>query len=300
MTTHRWSAGIIVASALLATVWLARNERTPAWARPAIAIVLVVAAFLVVRVTDAWRRHAAWFSVGAVVLALIGSGFLRERTEHDVGQGGGDTIARLDVWWPLLALAVVVAVLVLVVARARPAVVPLATLALGVIIVTLLTRDVVTGHWISGRPVRRRGHVVRRPPEATDPWAHAAVEEADAVVASSNWRGGSSGSVPRRPSCVGAAAPRPTRSVTRGSAGSSPVVSPTQCRRATWWLARRGETVATHRADATRDRVVRRRRGERRRRRSRARTCCRRGSATRGNVAPAHGAGRATPRGSRC
>jgi hypothetical protein len=184
MTTRRSLAAIItVAWALLTTIWLARNERTPTWARPAIAIVLATAVILLVAVTGGWRQRAVWLSVAIVALVLVASGLTRSRSQHYVGEGAGETVARLDVWWPLLALAVAVVVVALVVARARLAVVPLATLALGLIIVTLLARDVVTGQWISGRPVRRRGRVLRRAPAAIDAWANAAVEEADAVVA---------------------------------------------------------------------------------------------------------------------
>jgi hypothetical protein len=58
-------------------------------------------------------------------------------------------VARLDIWPAVAAVALAGALVALAFARARPAVVPLAALAIGTIIVTLLTRDVVIGRWIA-------------------------------------------------------------------------------------------------------------------------------------------------------
>jgi hypothetical protein len=150
VTTPRWSI-VFVLGALFAVVRVARLERQPGWSGLVIAIVVAGAVVVVMAATSGWRDGAAWFGVVAVALAVIGSGLTRRRGAHEAGQGAGDVVARLDIWPAVVAAALIGGLVALAFARARPPVVPLATLAIGTIVVTFLARDVVTGHWIAAR-----------------------------------------------------------------------------------------------------------------------------------------------------
>ena len=132
----------------------------------------------------------------------MGSGLTRPRREvSSGGRGSGEIFGRLDIWWPVLLAGIVIGLVAVLVAHerrhnardhAQSAALSVLTLSLGTAVVVVLMRDIVIGHWIEGRPVRRRGRLVlpkargESASVARDTWLAAADHETAAVAAFTN------------------------------------------------------------------------------------------------------------------
>ncbi len=204
----RFGLPAAAAAAVGVAVWIAGvdQERTwsgyhlPRWCAPVFALATAGAVVAIATLTRTRRAgHLRLAALGVVVVAL-GSGIGRARVEVHLGAGGGDLVARLDARWVVVALGLVLAVGSAVHARrahlgGTATILSssyLAAVALGYAVVTVAMRDVVTGTWISGRPLRSRVHrAAREGAETKDPWAGAlwraaAADEAEAVLAFSD------------------------------------------------------------------------------------------------------------------
>jgi hypothetical protein len=203
------SRGLLIAAgaavtlcALAVMAGLSRVERSPGWSGPAAGITFAVAVVILLKLTSATNSIGSWLAVSGGALVLLGSGLTRSRREvSSRGRGSGAIFGRLDTWWPVLVAGIVIGLLALLVAssrghnaidRAQSATLAVVTLSLGTVVVVLLVRDVVVGHWIEGRPVRRRGRLVLPPARqrsdspARDAWLAAADHERAAIAAFTN------------------------------------------------------------------------------------------------------------------
>jgi hypothetical protein len=204
----RFGLPAAAAAAVGVAVWIAGvdQERTwsgyhlPRWCAPVFALATAGAVVAIATLTRTRRAgHLRLAALGVVVVAL-GSGIGRARVEVHLGAGGGDLVARLDARWVVVALGLVLAVGSAVHARrahlgGTATILSssyLAAVALGYAVVTVAMRDVVTGTWISGRPLRSRVHrAAREGVDTKDPcagalWRAAAADEAEAVLAFSD------------------------------------------------------------------------------------------------------------------
>lgn len=196
-------AAIVVVAlvALLFVTWMASYTLTPERAVPWIAAVLVLAVGGIVACSRTWSAGPTWLGAVGLALVAVGSGLGRPGDDvyRGIQEGRGDVVARLDTWWPVVVVglaslvAAVVWVVVTYVHRSQQAAVAsLVVLALGVMLIALVNREVVTAEWVEGRPIRRRRRVPARP-DLSDAgaggsgvgalWLSAAADEAAAVVA---------------------------------------------------------------------------------------------------------------------
>lgn len=195
------------AAAVGVAVWIAgidqqrwRGDPLPIWTAPVSALATAGAVVAIAALTRTRRNGHVRVAALGVLLVGLGSGIGRARVEVHLGAGGGDLVERLDTRWVVMALGLALALGSAVRTRRAPvrrtatilSTSYLAAVAVGYAVVTVAMRDVVTGTWISGRPLRSRGHrAAREGANTKDPcagalWRAAAADEAEAVLAFSD------------------------------------------------------------------------------------------------------------------
>lgn len=190
---------------LVVTTWIARHFGSPGWTGVVMVAVLVVAIGGIVVASGTGSEGWTWLGTVGLAVVALGSGLGRPGDDEVFlgnDQGGGDVVARLDTWWPVVAIGLVLLLAALGWMSVRviggrfeqgAALGSLLGLALGVVALAVVTREVVVGQWVEGRPIRRRRRVPERPnpslPGGADGsgvealWLSAAADEAAAVVA---------------------------------------------------------------------------------------------------------------------
>ena len=193
------AVGVVMLLVLVLAARFSTFNRSPGWVGPVVAVMYAATMLLTLVLTRGIHSVVAWIAVVGGAMALFGSGLTRGRLElPSRGRVSGEIIGRLQTSWPLLLAGVVVAFGAIVFAHLRrrnagdagwASALALLSLAAGTVVVVLLMRDMVVGHWIEGRPVRRRGRLVLPPRRASsgapeqDSWLAAADHEAAAVTA---------------------------------------------------------------------------------------------------------------------
>jgi len=197
----RVGLGVTSLFAFAFTGWVAGFDSVPLWVRGTFTLVAVIAFAAILLLTRFWSDRRALLGALGFALVAIGSGFGRPRIERYTGTGSGDVIGRLDAWLPLVVvgLALPFAALIWALATTKnhrstvwSAPGALFAASLGYIAVGFLVRDLVTGSWIAGRPIRRGPSTPKRQTHTNDGvttghlWSESAIDEAAAVIAFSD------------------------------------------------------------------------------------------------------------------
>lgn len=154
-----------VTASLLVVVLLAAARPEPGGAAVATSgLVLVAGVAALVALTGTSADRAVWLATTGLVCVIAGSGIGRTREEVFQGGGardghGGDVVAQLDTWWPLVGLgaALVTGAVVWVLARqalddrSHPGLATgsLAVLAAGTVGITVALAELVVGEWLA-------------------------------------------------------------------------------------------------------------------------------------------------------
>ncbi len=181
---------VTVGFAVAGAFWISLASNYSGWTGLFTAALVVIACALLFFVSQSLRSPSSWLATCALAAAALGTGLGRD---HElVNEPGGTITSQPKVTMALLLLSAVLLIAAatwLIITKRRTythlLVLHLASvfsILIGFGLVSFLTRNVIVGGWVTGRPVRRHGRVISTGTEhvtatTADLWRLAAKEE---------------------------------------------------------------------------------------------------------------------------